>query len=139
MNKQIFDVSKTTFQYLQRFLRCVTNQENMNCLLDLQYSANTLFPYNKDLTYIEIEYWARVGIILYLKKRNKGLLNAIVINDTEDSDTAWNICLKLAENGLLAKPTHGNIIRFAPPLVMTEKQLLECCHIIEQTILAFEH
>lgn len=70
--------------------------------------------------------------------RGKGLLNAIVINDTEDSDTAWNICMKLAENGLLAKPTHGNIIRFAPPLVMTEEQLLECCDIIERTILEFE-
>ncbi len=70
--------------------------------------------------------------------RGKGLLNAIVINDTEDSDTAWNICLKLAENGLLAKPTHGNIIRFAPPLVMTKEQLQECCEIIEQTILHFE-
>ena len=70
--------------------------------------------------------------------RGKGLLNAIVINDDEDSDTAWNICMKLAENGLLAKPTHGNIIRFAPPLVMTEEQLLECCDIIERTILAFE-
>lgn len=70
--------------------------------------------------------------------RGKGLLNAIVINDTEDSKTAWNICLKMAENGLLAKPTHGNIIRFAPPLTMTEKQLLECCAIIEKTILEFE-
>lgn len=70
--------------------------------------------------------------------RGKGLLNAIVINDTEDSKTAWNICMKLAENGLLAKPTHGNIIRFAPTLVMTEKQLLECCEIIERTILEFE-
>lgn len=66
--------------------------------------------------------------------RGKGLLNAIVIDEEEDSDTAWNICLKLAENGLLAKPTHGNIIRFAPPLVMTEEQLHECCDIIEQTI-----
>jgi len=55
--------------------------------------------------------------------RGKGLLNAIVINDDEDSDTAWNICMALRDNGLLAKPTHGNIIRFAPPLVMTEKQL----------------
>lgn len=71
--------------------------------------------------------------------RGMGLLNAIVINDTEDSDTAWNICMKLAENGLLAKPTHGNIIRFAPPLVMTEDQLHECCEIIENTILAFEN
>lgn len=70
--------------------------------------------------------------------RGKGLLNAIVINDTEDSDTAWNICLKLRDNGLLAKPTHGNIIRFAPPLVITEEQLHECCDIIEKTILAFE-
>ncbi|HCX77080.1 MAG TPA: ornithine--oxo-acid transaminase, partial [Algoriphagus sp.] len=55
--------------------------------------------------------------------RGKGLLNAVVINDSEDSSTAWDICVKLAENGLLAKPTHGNIIRFAPPLVMTEEQL----------------
>ncbi len=69
--------------------------------------------------------------------RGKGLLNAIVINDHEESDTAWNLCLKLAENGLLAKPTHGNIIRFAPPLVMTEEQLHECCEIIEKTILSF--
>lgn len=66
--------------------------------------------------------------------RGKGLLNAIVINDTEDSKTAWNICVNLKENGLLAKPTHGNIIRFAPPLVMTEEQLHECCDIIERTI-----
>jgi ornithine--oxo-acid transaminase len=70
--------------------------------------------------------------------RGKGLLNAIVINDDEEGDTAWNICLQLAENGLLAKPTHGNIIRFAPPLVMTEEQLHECCDIIIKTIVSFE-
>lgn len=70
--------------------------------------------------------------------RGKGLLNAIVINDSEDSSTAWNICMQLAENGLLAKPTHGNIIRFAPPLVMTEAQLNDCCDIIEKTILEFK-
>jgi len=70
--------------------------------------------------------------------RGKGLLNAIVINDTEDSSTAWNICVALKENGLLAKPTHGNIIRFAPPLVMTEDQLYECIAIIRKTILEFE-
>jgi ornithine--oxo-acid transaminase len=69
--------------------------------------------------------------------RGKGLLNAIVINDTEDSSTAWDICMSLKENGLLAKPTHGNIIRFAPPLVMTEDQLMECVAIIEKTILEF--
>ena len=70
--------------------------------------------------------------------RGKGLLNAIVINDAEESETAWDICLKLKENGLLAKPTHGNIIRFAPPLVMNENQLLECCTIIENTILDYK-
>ena len=71
--------------------------------------------------------------------RGKGLLNAIVINDTEESDTAWNICMKLAENGLLAKPTHGNIIRFAPPLVMTEEQLRDCVTIIIDTLKEFEN
>ena len=70
--------------------------------------------------------------------RGKGLLNAIVINDEETSKTAWNICVALKDNGLLAKPTHGNIIRFAPPLVITEDQLSECCDIIEKTILDFE-
>lgn len=66
--------------------------------------------------------------------RGKGLLNAIVINDSETSGTAWELCMRLKDNGLLAKPTHGNIIRFAPPLVMTEDQLQECCDIIENTI-----
>lgn len=70
--------------------------------------------------------------------RGKGLLNAVVINDTEESDTAWNICMKLAENGLLAKPTHGNIIRFAPPLVMNEEQLRACVAIIITTLKEFE-
>lgn len=69
--------------------------------------------------------------------RGKGLLNAIVINDSEESETGWDICLKLKENGLLAKPTHGNIIRFAPPLVINENQLHECCDIIEKTILEY--
>ncbi|MEM9390857.1 MAG: ornithine--oxo-acid transaminase, partial [Bacteroidota bacterium] len=68
------------------------------------------------------------------KVRGKGLLNAIVINDHPDSSTAWDICVALKDNGLLAKPTHGNIIRFAPPLVITEDQLHECCDIIESTI-----
>lgn len=71
--------------------------------------------------------------------RGKGLLNAILINDDEDSDTAWNICLRLRDNGLLAKPTHGNIIRFAPPLVMTEDQLLDCVSIIIKTLKEFEN
>jgi ornithine--oxo-acid transaminase len=74
---------------------------------------------------------------LLVKVRGKGLLNAVVVNDTEDSDTAWRLCVALKENGLLAKPTHGNIIRFAPPLVITEAQLLECVAIIEKTVQHF--
>ena len=74
---------------------------------------------------------------LITKVRGKGLLNAILINDTPDSKTAWNLCLQLKENGLLAKPTHGNIIRLAPPLVITEEQLLNCVRIIEKTVLEF--
>lgn len=75
---------------------------------------------------------------LVVKVRGKGLLNAIIVNDTPDSSTAWDLCMKLSENGLLAKPTHGNIIRFAPPLVMTEAQLMECVAIIEETIMNFK-
>jgi ornithine--oxo-acid transaminase len=75
---------------------------------------------------------------LVVKVRGKGLLNAIIVNDTEDSTTAWDLCMQLKENGLLAKPTHGNIIRFAPPLVMNEDQLMECVAIIEKTILEFK-
>ncbi|KPE49502.1 ornithine--oxo-acid transaminase [Chryseobacterium indologenes] len=74
---------------------------------------------------------------LITKVRGKGLLNAILINDTPESSTAWNLCLQLKENGLLAKPTHGNIIRLAPPLVITEEQLLDCVKIIEKTITEF--
>ncbi len=76
---------------------------------------------------------------LLLCVRGKGLLNAILVNDTEDSSTAWDICLKLRDNGMLAKPTHGNIIRLAPPLVMTEKELYDCISIIKETIEEFEN
>lgn len=69
--------------------------------------------------------------------RGKGLLNAVVVNDTPESETAWNICVQLKEKGLLAKPTHGNIIRFAPPLVMTEEQIHECCDIIESVMTSY--
>ncbi|MEM9362247.1 MAG: ornithine--oxo-acid transaminase [Bacteroidota bacterium] len=75
---------------------------------------------------------------LVVKVRGKGLLNAIVINDTEDSSTAWDICMALKENGLLAKPTHGNIIRFAPPLVITKEELMDCVSIIIKTLKDFE-
>ena len=75
---------------------------------------------------------------LVKKVRGKGLLNAIIINDEQDSSTAWDICMALKANGLLAKPTHGNIIRFAPPLVMNEEQLLDCISIITNTIINFK-
>lgn len=74
---------------------------------------------------------------LVTKVRGKGLLNAIIVNDSPDSKTAWNLCVAMKDNGLLAKPTHGNIIRFAPPLVITEEQLMECVAIIEHTIMNF--
>ena len=74
---------------------------------------------------------------LITEVRGKGLLNAILINDTPDSKTAWNLCLKLKDNGLLAKPTHGNIIRLAPPLVISYEQLLDCVAIVEKTVLEF--
>ena len=70
--------------------------------------------------------------------RGKGLLNAIVINDNENGDTAWKICMSMAEKGLLAKPTHGNIIRFAPPLIINEEQLKDCIKIIIKTLKEFE-
>lgn len=82
------------------------------------------------------DYIRKSGIVNMV--RGKGLLNAIVIDDPEDSSTAWDICMKLKENGLLAKPTHGNIIRFAPPLVMDEAQLNDCVDIIIKTLKEFE-
>ena len=71
--------------------------------------------------------------------RGKGLLNALVINDSPESSTALDICNALKNNGLLAKPTHGNIIRFAPPLTINQSELLKCCKIIEKTILNFKN
>ena len=78
------------------------------------------------------------GTELVNKVRGRGLLNAILINDTEDSTTAWDLCMAMKENGLIAKPTHGNIIRFAPPLVINEEQLMDCVGIIKKTIMGFK-
>jgi len=75
---------------------------------------------------------------LITEVRGKGLLNAIVVNDSPESSTAWDICMQLMDNGLLAKPTHGNIIRFAPPLVMNEEQLMDCVRLIRETVLNFK-
>ena len=80
---------------------------------------------------------AKTDLIYHV--RGKGLLNAILVNDTPESPTAWNLCMQFAENGLLAKPTHGNIIRLAPPLVITKEQLLECVAIIEKVILNYKN
>lgn len=82
------------------------------------------------------DYIAKSNIVSLV--RGKGLLNAIVINDDEESSTAWDICVALKDNGLLAKPTHGNIIRFAPPLVISQEQLLDCISIITKTLTSFE-
>lgn len=70
--------------------------------------------------------------------RGKGLMNALIINNTKHKDLAWEVCVKLAENGLLAKPTHTNIIRFTPPLVITKAQLSKCISIIKDTLTSFE-
>lgn len=75
---------------------------------------------------------------LFVKVRGKGLLNAVIINDSTESETAWKFCVALKDNGLLAKPTHGNIIRFAPPLVITEDQLHDCVQIIRKTATEFK-
>jgi ornithine--oxo-acid transaminase len=99
---------------------------------NLAQNARRLGKIFRDRMEVLVEKYPIVKLV-----RGKGLLNAVVINDTEESSTAWNICVALRDNGLLAKPTHGNIIRFAPPLVMTEEQLQECCDIIEKTIKSF--
>jgi len=84
----------------------------------------------------ELSAFAKTSLLVKLV-RGKGLLNAIIVNDSPESKTAWNICLRLASKGLLAKPTHGNIIRFAPPLVMNEEQLRDCIRIIKDTLTEF--
>ena len=113
-------------------MACVVAMEALQVIKDegLVDNANYLGKYFRQ----EI---AKIDHPLLKSVRGKGLLNAILINDTPESKTAWNICLKLRDNGLLAKPTHGNIIRFAPPLVITKKQLDECIAIIKTTFEAF--
>jgi ornithine--oxo-acid transaminase len=115
-------------------LACAVAQEALQVVIDekLSENANRLGKiFRAGLEDIA----KRVGIINLV--RGKGLLNAIVIDSAEDSDLAWNICLKLKENGLLAKPTHGNKIRLAPPLVITEDQIIESLAIIEKSLQDF--
>ena len=116
-------------------MACSVAMEALEVIRDEKLTQNA--RYLGELFRTALQKYIETSTIV-LKVRGKGLLNAIVINDTETSDTAWNICLQLKDNGLLAKPTHGNIIRFAPPLVMTEDQLYECVEIITKTLKAFE-
>lgn len=112
-------------------LACAVAMEAMNVLIDeeLMMNARKMGGLFRERMQALVEKYDIVSLV-----RGRGLLNAVVINDTPESSTAWDICVMLAKNGLLAKPTHGNIIRFAPPLVMTEEQIHECCDIIERTI-----
>ncbi|MCC6413145.1 MAG: ornithine--oxo-acid transaminase [Saprospiraceae bacterium] len=116
-------------------LACAVAMEALRVVVDEDLSGNAErmgVIFRKRMTDLQAK---RPDLITLV--RGKGLLNAVVINDTEDSKTAWKICLQLAENGLLAKPTHGNIIRFAPPLVITEEQIHTCCDIIEKVVATF--
>ena len=112
-------------------LACAVAKEALQVVIDENLSENALklgqMFRNKMQQLVE-------NLDILTGVRGKGLLNAIIINDDENSTLAWDICLELKENGLLAKPTHGNKIRFAPPLVITEAQLLECVNIIEKTL-----
>ncbi len=113
-------------------LACAVAMEALQVLLDekLAENANELGKLLRD----ELK---NLNSPLIADVRGKGLLNAIVIKNIPGKD-AWSVCLKLAENGLLAKPTHGDIIRFAPPLNITKEQILECVEIIKNTLLSFE-
>jgi ornithine--oxo-acid transaminase len=116
-------------------MACSVAMEALEVIRDEKLTQNARRLGN--LFRVEIQKYIERSTIV-TKVRGRGLLNAIVINDSEESKTAWDICLKLKENGLLAKPTHGNIIRFAPPLVMTEDELKTCIHIITTTLKSFE-
>ena len=115
-------------------LACAVATEALKVVEDEQLSENAE---NLGMLFRERMQLLAAKSSLVESVRGKGLLNAVVIDDHEDGELALDICLKMMEKGLLAKPTHGHIIRFAPPLVMDEAQLMECCDIIEETILSF--
>jgi ornithine--oxo-acid transaminase len=116
-------------------LACAVALEALKVVLDEDLAERA--EYLGELFRSEIQSLIYQGSVIRLV-RGKGLLNAIEVNTDESSDLAWNICLRLRDNGLLAKPTHGNKIRFAPPLVITEDQLMDCIEIIKNTIQEFE-
>lgn len=114
-------------------LACAVAKEALQVVIDEDLASNALLL--GELFRIGLEEIAeRTSLIKQV--RGKGLLNAIVINCDEKSDMAWDICMKFKENGLLAKPTHGNKIRLAPPLVITQEQIRECLTIIEKSMLS---
>jgi ornithine--oxo-acid transaminase len=113
-------------------LACVVAQEALQILVDEKLADNAAH-----MGEILRDGLHAINHPLVTDIRGKGLLNAIEIDTTEDSDLAWDICLKLKDNGLLAKPTHGNKIRFAPPLVISAPQMHACLDIIEKTLKAF--
>lgn len=113
-------------------LACAVAKEALQVVIDENLADNALMLGALFRSGLE-DIAERTGLIKEV--RGKGLLNAIVINSTDTSDMAWNICMKFKENGLLAKPTHGNKIRLAPPLVITEHQIKECLVIIEESLL----
>ena len=115
-------------------LACAVAREAMQVVLDEQLAENAAKLGAVLRTGLE-DIAKRIGIIELV--RGKGLLNAIVIYCPEDSNMAWDICVKFQENGLLAKPTQGNKIRLAPPLVINEEQIKECLLIIEKSLLEF--
>ena len=115
-------------------LACAVAQAALEVVIDEELAANA----NKlGMRFREAMQELVESTELVSAVRGKGLLNAIVINDKPDSSTAWDLCVALKDNGLLAKPTHGNIIRFAPPLVMTAAQLEDCIAIIAKTVREF--
>ncbi|MEM6764087.1 MAG: ornithine--oxo-acid transaminase [Bacteroidota bacterium] len=116
-------------------LACAVAQASLEVILDENLTDNAQemgMVFRERMEAIQAE---RPDLIQLV--RGKGLLNAVVINDSPESETAWNICLALKEKGLLAKPTHGNIIRFAPPLIITETEMHTCCDIIKEVLLTF--
>ncbi|MTB52966.1 ornithine--oxo-acid transaminase [Lewinella sp. W8] len=113
---------------------CAVAQEALEVIRDEKLTQNARqlgIVFRQRMQELVDQYPALLSLV-----RGKGLLNALVINDSPDSKTAWNFCLALAEHGLLAKPTHGNIIRFAPPLVISEQELHEACDIIAKVVRA---
>jgi len=116
-------------------LACAVMQAALDVLLDENLADNAFRLgeiFREEMRLVQRERPELIDLV-----RGKGLLNAVVINPTDDGRTAWDVCVQLMERGLLAKPTHGDIIRFAPPLVITESELRDACALIADVLRAF--